>query len=278
VATECFFRPLKATLLVTTADISNEASELRKPPRVSLILVVFVGGMIALDVLGSRSASEQAKQSPGAERGDIFLEDSALPDEIGSWRKASPVSVVPPNELPDWQYWWTHSWQYQQSELRALVAMDQADWVYWHELTVCYESNGWTLNERQVMRGTEADGWPFVVANISNPDGRSAIIAFSMFTDTGEAGDPPDFFSADDHAAVNLTGRLQQRANHQRNSLPRRLLQCQIFVPYRGKRKDAIQAEATSLHLATRAQFRDHWCKNRANPILRNNQTPMSRQ
>lgn len=232
---------------------SDDESE--PPQTIGWMLILVVGGMIALSILKSNSASVEEKQTPGPARGDMVLQDSDLPEELAKWSKSARLSVTPPEDLPDWQYWWTHTWNYKNETASALVALDQADWVYWHELTVCYESNGWTLDDRVVVVDQTSADWPFVIANLTNPDGRRALIVFSMFTGEGQSACPPDYFVNSDEQEQSLADRFSQRLNHETNVLPERLLQCQVLLAYRDTLTDELRSEATALHLASRDRF-----------------------
>lgn len=241
-------------------------------PRIGVWLFVVIVSIFALQLLTKKDASLKI---PGASRGDLTLEKDALPDEIGEWRCTGFHAALPPEQLPDGQFWWTHSWLYQRPGMSAYVAFDQADWDGWHELTICYQASGWTLAERAVVNVNTLE-WPVVVAKLTKITGEKATLVFSLFDQNGQplpspfTGIPPRKIDPADRTFLKgLTGRLadQPQVNPdqpQRRDAGAKVMQCQCLLHHRDDLSDESLQQLISLHHESCARFRSAW-KNRQN-------------
>ncbi|MCR9200694.1 MAG: exosortase U [Planctomycetaceae bacterium] len=193
-------------------------------------------------------------QPPGVSRGDMPLTESSLSASIGDWNR---VSFRPPEEVTAGQFWWSHSWQYENAQLQAIVSYDQADWNGWHELSECYSASGWTLVSRKIV--TDPDGWDFVVSRFEK-DNLHAVLAFSLFFDDGDYLAPWEL-SLREAVKQNMTtlDAMRDRQRHSSDRANARAFQCQIFVPAIQKLPEGAVADILELHKATRVQFRSLW-------------------
>lgn len=227
--------------------------------------------MVAMQFVAGRMKPE--KQRPGPERNDLVLRQEDLPSEIHGWKQSSFEAATPVEQLTEGQFSWTHSWNYAKPPINAYVAVDQADWTSWHELTICYQAIGWTLADRKVVEVKDAGEirWPAVVATLTKPSSEKATLVFSMFGDDGTplespfSGIPPREESATDRSvADNLANRL----NYEPPSLNRplaantnfeRVVQCQIFLQHTQDLPETVIQDLIKLHHQTRLSLRSAW-------------------
>ena len=213
------------------------------------------------------------KLRPGTERNDLVLNKHHLPQEINGWKQTSFEPAQPAEQLTEGQFWWTHSWRYTNSQRHPIVAFDQLGLHEWHELTVCYQANGWKIESRAI----EADSrggtpWEYVVARMSNPAGEYALLGFSVFRGDGQPMKAPHDASVINFTGRELTrgpggiwGRLTNRITDQPVSsivqvgLENRALQCQVFLVSDEPCDQELLSDAIQLHLATRQKLRDAW-------------------
>jgi hypothetical protein len=227
-------------------------------PRAGLWIVAILAGMTAMQfVAGRMNATNQAA---GIGRNDLVLAEDDLPDTIDKWQR---VSFEPAKLLADQaeeQRVWTHSWGFQKDLFSAYVAFDQAGFMHWHDLTVCYQGLGWTITSKQVLSSTEnLKEWPIVVAQLSKPDGSTAMLAFSSFFDNGDPVDARVYEvakTAEEGFKRLLSGRFN---GQQRTSKVASLRQCQVLFPYAGTLTSDMENSIIKLHLQSRQSFRDHW-------------------
>lgn len=225
---------------------------------------------------------------PGPARGDLLLEKDALPDVIGPWRCTQFQPAKPPEQLMEGQFWWTHSWDYTKPPLAAYVAVDQADWTSWHELTVCYQAIGWTLVDRHVVdvRDSSENHWPVVVATLERPPFEKATLIFSMFGQDGTplvsvfSGMPPKNESTiDKTVADNLANRVNYQTPPVDSAFTAstafdRVIQCQVLIQHTQDLPEAAVQDLIDLHHQSRMRFRSAWLNHHFQPTqLRNRES-----
>jgi hypothetical protein len=236
-----------------------------QPPRTGAWLLLIVAGFVAIQIFNTRPEPE----APGPQRGDIVLQRNALPVEICGWHFRGFQPALPSEQLPDGQFWWTHSWNYRRNQLDALVAFDQANWRSWHELTMCYQAIGWTLVNRQVV--SISDAVSVVQATFEKPSHERATLVFSLFAHDGSLIQPPEIGmptaqeeESDQSFTSLLNGRLtyklpedaQQSSNTETFE---RILQCQVFAQHDEPLSDEDVHSLIELHLETLGCFRNAW-------------------
>ena len=200
------------------------------------------------------------KLPAGIERNYLILEEDDLPSEMERWTRASFTPAKKEEQLPEDQIVWTHSWNFQKDALSAYVAFDQAGFMHWHDLTVCYQGLDWTMTSKNVLSSTEeTDQWPVVVAQLKKPDGSAAMLVFSSFFDNGDPVDARSYElakTAEDGFMRLLGARFDGKT---RTSKVASIRQCQVFVPYAGTLTPAIEDSIINLHLSSRESFRNKW-------------------
>ncbi len=218
--------------------------------------------MVAMQYFLTRQNSTQTL--PGTARGDLVLQQNDLPAEIAGWRQTAFEPAKSPEELPEGQFWWTHVWNYTNGPQNGIVTFDQADFMHWHDLTVCYRGIGWTVTDKSVLAGTaDTQGWPCVVARMNKNETTSAILVFSLFFDDGDPVDARGYETQ--NTSPNDFWRLLESRfeNNRRTSKVASIRQCQVLVPYSGKLNSETEASIIALHLQTREAFRKNWLEHR---------------
>lgn len=254
-------------------DASSNAGISKKKLKPNLVLVTLtvVAAMIISQNLHQQLLSSYVAQRPGRSRGDIFLKDLDLPAAIGIWKKYNFSPPASPVQMHAEQTWISHSWKFKNGDRQAVVAFDQENWTEWHELSVCYEMQGWTLIERTIVSNSDPlDNWPFVISRFQRDGSINAILAFSFFQADGSPL-PPVKRSVSELAAEfktdvwpRLTNRVERPASTPRSVSSGRCFQCQVFLPIAAEINETVVAEVSELHQISREHFLNTWM-NRAN-------------
>ena len=229
-------------------------------------LVVVVAGILATQAV-TRSLSIDGK--PGVDRDDAVFVAEVLPNKIVEWEFQQFFPAVNADSSIAGQFWTTHAWEYGVRDHSCVVAFDQLGRHEGHELTVCYEGRGWNISERVIALPDEGNDWPYVVARMSNPDGRHGLVVFSVFWGSGEPMAVPSnrlavSFTGRTGAPGGLFSRLTDRVQNPeptnvRPGLETRGLQCQAFLTSIDVLSSQQVESVVALHRATREQFRTAW-------------------
>lgn len=244
----------------------------KKEPRIVLVMVLMIA---FLAVARSFNSQFTLSKVPGPERGDMVLTADSLPAELAGWKQTQFQPAEVPSDLPEGQFWWVHAWGYSDGASACTLSLDQADWTAWHDLTVCYQAVGWTLDDRKVLEIPYPQGgtWHAVTADFSEPSGRRAFLVFSLFGDDGTPLDSPwqglSSEPVDDSFASRLGKRFKQQkpdAQPVRKKINHtRVLQSQVFLSYSGVLSTERREKLIQLHLEARPYFQtiwnQHWAK-----------------
>lgn len=136
------------------------------------------------------SATEGASMASLRTRLDALGEDS-LPSQIGQWRrvKFDIVKRERNSQLGEHSRIWTY-------RRDNNVAHFSVDYVFagWHELSECYTSLGWILNERTITAPQENK--TYVESSLSKPFDERGYVLFSLIDDQGRCLTPPSEIEA----------------------------------------------------------------------------------
>ncbi|HBE71607.1 MAG TPA: hypothetical protein DDW52_25980 [Planctomycetaceae bacterium] len=233
-----------------------------RQPRVALTVVVVLAGMIGIQIAQKQFQLTLKAQPPGIGRGDMPLSDNSLPDSLVGWKKSQ---FTPPGEIRDGQFWWSHSWAYENDRSQALISYDQADWHGWHELSECYSASGWTLKSRKIM--PDASGWSFVVSHFQK-DSVHAVLLFSLFFEDGDFVAPWEL-SLREAIKQNMTAMdaMRDRRRHSNDRVDARSFQCQVFLPSSSKITAATEKDAIALHMASRERLYTLWLEQQTEEV-----------
>lgn len=248
------FNSPQGQLTQPRAPLPNSAAP---PPKVFRMCLLLIAAIIAAHLVLSQP-SNNPLDNPGVRRGDVLLVATNLPAKINDWTQQAFHAPVAPEELPDGQYWWTHSWEFTSTHRAALVSFDQANWHGWHELTECYLAQGWELKERKILQLPSSPNWPCVLAKFTQGHEKLMVI-FSMFYEDGDSAIPRDRIEQ-------LTRNpLDRRINHSpyaKENKGLRTFQCQLSIAHHDKLISEDEQSVIQLHHATRDKLRQHWLDN----------------
>lgn len=229
--------------------------------------------VIGMGLMQWITRSRDVRLPPGPGRGDIVVQQDVLDTEIGGWTQVRYTPAKEAEELPDGQFWWSFTWQYQRGDLVALVSLDQADWDGWHELTVCYRAIGWELTERDVLALQDSGDTPVIAkAALSKELTREqATLVFSEFDQDAEVLAAPilSMQLEDNDRPVTLMENLNNRVGYneppQQNQppsvAPTKVLQAQVFLPHQRTLTDEEQSSLLTLHTNCLRSFQGEWIR-----------------
>ncbi|HID24134.1 MAG TPA: exosortase U [Planctomycetaceae bacterium] len=85
-----------------------------------------------------------------------------------------------------------HLWRYEGPEGKALVSVTYP-FLSWHELPLCYEAQGWQIEDRQVIRREAPAGGDesFLRVRLASREGRQAWLFFALLRGDGATVAPP---------------------------------------------------------------------------------------
>ncbi len=86
----------------------------------------------------------------------------------------------------------SRTWMYKQGSYDSQVSVDYTFRI-WHDLTVCYVTNGWTILSSNTVAQTAPDGTPevFVDATMTKPFSQHGHLMFTMIGVDGRLAQPP---------------------------------------------------------------------------------------
>lgn len=163
------------------------------------------------------------------DKGFAKLGAQTLPNQIGGLQRVG--FEVLHRKMDDSWGENTHAWYYRGGGADAAASVDH-QFVDWHELTVCYQSNGWTMEERTVgaPEGTNIpDGDNLVIARFSNPAGYNGYLIFGLYGRDGRPSPPPESLSIIKSLSNRLSGWLRPGSRSQ-HVVARLNHQIQFFV------------------------------------------------
>lgn len=176
------------------------------------------------------------------------LSEQSMPAELAGWRRISFKTEERKSDDAFGQY--SACWQYRLGSRTALVSVDYPFWGGWHELTVCYGSIDWTLQQRLVQRGAiDAGTEPsaaYVAATMSHRNGEHASLRFGLVDDQGRWIEPPS------GEGLGLTGREMAWGS----ILTRPCYQFQVLGTGFRPHGDEEQQQYTRLFLAASREFK----------------------
>jgi exosortase len=127
-------------------------------------------GYVALYGIGDVRAGHEKSATPAV--GD--LPATILPEHVGSWERSDCDTITrnPGSEFGET----SRVWVYRHSSRRATVSLDAA-FPTWHDLTRCYTSQGWEIDEETVHGAPDQ----FSEVRFTKPAYRSGYLLFAEF-------------------------------------------------------------------------------------------------
>lgn len=148
-------------------------------------------------------------------------------------------------------------------QFRMITSLDQT-FPGWHELTICYQNQGWKLDSRKkvlVKMENSDKEWPYIQAEFSNKTGEKAFLVFSLFDAFGLPYDPPAEWETIDFYLSRLRNRLSQRIRAQ--LFRGETFQTQAFVATFAEITDQQKQEITDRYLKLREIMRAKFIERR---------------
>lgn len=190
-----------------------------------------------------------------------------LPKVIGNWE----LSETSPYRSEDREHGndlglHSDTWTYvAPRQFPMIVSMDQT-FPGWHELTICYQNQGWKLESRSKKKASFGDdpdqSWHYIEAEFSNNTGERAFLVFSLFDAFGEPYDPPAEWESIDFYVSRIKNRLSQRVRAQ--LFRGETFQTQAFVTTFTDLTDEQKEAITARYLNLREQLRQKFVERRA--------------
>ncbi len=164
-------------------------------------------------------------------------------------------------------------WQFRSPTVAAVVSLDQT-FPGWHELTTCYQNQGWKLVENGRVRKypselvdvPEGDQWTYIEAKFEKNTGEKGYLLFSHFDAVGEGMNAPENWGTLNSFLIRAKNRMSHRIRAQ--LFQGEAYQIQIFLTS-FKDLDAEMIEEVNLrYLEIREQIRERFKERRKQQAL----------
>ncbi len=197
----------------------------------------------------------------------VAMQKNDLKETIGNWRwipeteTNKPYQVLTREKASDMGLR-SDTWTYRAGRVQAIISLDQP-FPGWHELTRCYQNNGWNLmaQGRQYKEAKRVDGkdWPYIQVEFTRPTGENGFLLFSFFDTHGEPFDAPTEWGAIKKFLVRVKNRLSPEIRERLfNS---ESYQVQIFIGSAHKLTDEERETITNNYLLLREELRTAFLK-----------------
>lgn len=182
-----------------------------------------------------------------------------LPPEIGGWKLSDTTPYQSENrEAGNDLGLHSDTWVYvAPRQFPVIVSLDQT-FPGWHELTICYQNQGWKLETRHKrtvpLASNPDENWAYIEAEFSKPTGEKAFLVFSLFDAFGQPYDPPKEWATIDFYMSRIRNRLSQRVRAQ--LFRGETFQTQAFVSTFRELSDTQKEQVAERYLLLREQMR----------------------
>ena len=258
--------------VISGAENNNETEKRKKRTRrqisshsKKLILgaagLLLLGGVWQFVGVGQSffSASKKVRFFESAITQPMKRED--LPIKTGGWQLADGEQGYQAIDRESGSDLGLHSdrWVYESpSRFPIIVSLDQT-FPGWHELTVCYQNQGWELKSRVKktvpMLDDESKNWSYIEAEFEEKTtGEQGFLVFSLFDAFGDGYDAPGNWETLDYLVSGIRNRLSQRIRAQ--LFRGETYQTQAFVRTYRKLSDEEKADVSENYLKLRDQMR----------------------
>jgi hypothetical protein len=201
----------------------------------------------------------------------IALEKADLQPSIGRWAWIPETETVKPymfslRKAGSDLGLRSDQWTYQDGPRLAMVALDQP-FPGWHELTRCYQNNGWTLVENgrkyQPAKDKKFDKeWPYIQVELTKPTGEKGFLLFSFFDVNGQPFDAPTDWGAVNKLLIRIRNRLSPAVRAR--LFNEESFQVQAFIQSPRALTDKERQDAAENYLELREQIRSAFLQRRA--------------
>lgn len=172
------------------------------------------------------------------------IDEDDLPSRVGKFQM---VSFEQSKRASGHQFGeFSKSYTFAGSNDQFVFSFDFPFFGEWHELTGCYRSGGWQVDSKRVAR--DADGWEYLVADMSNKSNEHGFLVFGFFDESGLPMDVPATETSD------FWKRIMSRGRH---FWEETIYQVQLFCPSNAVHGEARKAELQQAFEQLRTQARD---------------------
>ena len=208
----------------------------------------------------------------GAEAGSLLAEDAvaaslptltadSLPKTIGLWERQqfAEESRNPGSAFGEFSRVWT----YQQQLQRVHLSLDYP-FPGWHDLTRCYTSQGWVIEDQAVEGAGSNMSEKYVAIRLTKPGHRSGYLLFAEFDRRGKILEPrlggADLsLTRQGQTVQRLWDRLQGAPATNSVDSPGPVYQLQLFVESYAPLNQAEQDQTRALFLQGWRRLSQHW-------------------
>jgi exosortase len=141
-------------------------------------------GVVQLGFIGL-DAPQQAVSSPEFEKRLLTLDANALPERWNNWTRREFTTAT--RDLDSEFGAHSRVWYWKASNGDAALSCDFL-FPEWHDLTICYLSQGWKVNEQTHL---SVDGLPVSFERLEKPGSRYGMLFFAEFDAQGNPVYPP---------------------------------------------------------------------------------------
>jgi len=152
------------------------------------------------------------------------------------------------------------AWTYR-SRTNAVVASFDQTFPGWHELTVCYQNQGWKMINRQKIVPEGDDEWAYIEADFERTTGEKGYLVFSHFDAFGEGLDAPREWGTINSFLIRAQNRMDHRIRAQ--LFQSEAYQTQVFTSSFNELPEENKAAIRSKYLKIREKFRTSFLEKR---------------
>jgi exosortase len=164
-------------------------------------------------------------------------------------------------------------WQFRSPTCAAVVSLDQT-FPGWHELTTCYQNQGWKLVENgrarkypsELVDVPEGDQWTYIEAKFEKSTGEKGYLLFSHFDAMGEGMNAPENWGTLNSFLVRAKNRMSHRIRAQ--LFQGEAYQIQVFLTSFNDLDEELIKEVNLRYLEIREQIRERFRERRKQQAL----------
>lgn len=196
-------------------------------------------------------AAPEEVRTLGVARAETFA-GSDLPASLDGWTLVKHDRVE--RGRKDHMGQFSSEWQYRREPLACHVSVDYP-FAEWHELTKCYQMNGWQRISRQVVHTGEEGrrGGEYVEVELAKPTGEVGWLLFGLFDQAGNGLAPSSTDWPSLTTKLERSPLVSRLLGHDEESVTETAYQVQAFVPTVSRVSEAQRAEVRRLFLAARS-------------------------
>jgi exosortase len=205
-------------------------------------------------------ADASLRSQPVADNLARMAEDT-MAEHVGGWRRHGFAEATrnPGSAFGEF----SKVWIYRRPMQQAVLSLDYP-FPGWHDLTRCYTSQGWVIDDESVEQGGPACSGGYVVLRLSKPGQRFGFVVFTEFNGAGKVLAPRMAgarlsFSRHEQAWHRFQGRLTGLPADDSADPPGPVYQLQLFVESYAPLNELQRSQALELFLHSWQRLRHLW-------------------